>query len=94
MAQHVFLCCLTNRQVALCIDALFIIMARGHLCFHKTARDRTALDGTTLRNFDMYCACICANYRLSVQVLTFPLTYAVKIYCRLAADVSQSRATV
>ena len=32
------------------------------------------------------------NYRLSAQVLTFPLTFAVKllIYCRLAADVTES----
>ena len=28
--------------------------------------------------FVLYCACICANYSLSEQVLTFPLTFAVK----------------
>ena len=78
----------SNRQVALCIDALFIIVARGHLYFHRTVQDRTALDVITVQ-FDLYCACICANCRLSAQVFTFPLTYAVKllIYCRLAADV-------
>ena len=36
--------------------------------FHRTVRDRTAV----------YCACICANDRISAQVVTFPLTFAVK----------------
>ena len=42
------MCSLTLIARWRCVDALFIIMARGHLYFHRTLRDRTALDGTTL----------------------------------------------
>ena len=38
------------------------------------------IDGAShFAQFDVYCACICANYILSAQVLTFPLTFAVKL---------------
>ena len=43
--------------------------------FHRTVRDRTALTMITAQ-FDVYCI---VNYRLSAQVLTFPLTFAVKL---------------
>ena len=56
--------------MALCIAALFIVVARGHLCFHRTVRDRTALDGTAAQ-FDVYRACICANYRLKDVVTPY-----------------------
>ena len=83
MAPRVFFVLFnSNRQVALGIDVLLIV-ACGHMYFHGTVRNRTALDGTT--QFDVYSACICANYRLSAHVLTF--VRKLLIYCRLAADV-------
>ena len=43
MAPHVFFVLFnSNRQVALCIDAMCIV-AGGHMYFHRTVRDRTAL---------------------------------------------------
>ena len=52
--------------------------------FHKTTR--SYFDGATAQ-FGVYYAYSCANYRLSAQVLTFPLTFALKLLidCRLEA---------
>ena len=48
-ATCVFVCCLTlNHQVALRVNALFV-MAGGHIYFHRTVRDRTALLAKPLR---------------------------------------------
>ena len=72
----------SNRQAALRIDALFIMAA---ICISIELYE--IVDGAShFAQFDVYCACICANYILGAQVLTF----AVKllICCRLAADVS------
>ena len=73
----------SNRQVALCIDTLFIMAA---MCISIGLYE--IVDGAShFAQFEVYW--ICANDRLSAQILTFPLTFAVKllICCRLAADV-------
>ena len=54
----------SNPQVTLCIYALFI-MAAIIIYFHKT---EIVGGASHFGPFDMYCACICTNYRL---VLTF-----------------------
>ena len=54
--------------------------------FHRTVRDRMSTERATVQ-FDVYCACICANYRLSAQILTFTFAVKLLIDCRLAADV-------
>ena len=73
--------CLTNRQAALFVDTLFIMAA---ICISIELYEILQLSTESLRNltfaqFDVYFACICANYRLGAPVLTFPLTFAVKL---------------
>ena len=41
--------------------------------FHRTVQNRTALAMEPLRNLT------CIIHRLSAQILTFPLTFAVKL---------------
>ena len=72
-----FLCvvCNSNRQVALRIDAMFIMAT---ICISIELYE--IVDGAShFAQFYVYCACICANHRLGAQVLTFPLTFAVKL---------------
>ena len=66
----------SNRQAALRIDALFIMAA---ICISIELYE--IVDGAShFVQFDVYCACICTNYRLSAKVATFPLTFAVKLW--------------
>ena len=67
MAPHVFLLLFnSNHQVALCIDAMFIMAA---ICISIELYE--IVDGAShFGQFDVYCACICANRRLSGHVLT------------------------
>ena len=64
----------SNHQVALRIDTLFTMAA---ICISIELYE--IVDGAShFAQFDVYCACICANHRLTAQVLTFRLTFAVK----------------
>ena len=65
----------SNRQVALRIDTLFTMVA---ICISIELYE--IVDGAShFAQFDMYCACVCTNDRLTAQVLTFPLTFAMKL---------------
>ena len=57
------------------IDAMFIMVA---ICISIGLHEIVDV-ASHFAQFDVYCACICANYILSAQVLTFPLTFAVKL---------------
>ena len=76
MVPHVFFVLLnSNRQVALRVNTLFIMAA---MCISIELYE--IADGAShFAQFDVYCACICTNYRLGAQVWTFPLTFAVKL---------------
>ena len=71
----------SNRQVALRINTLFVMAA---ICISIELYE--IVDGAShFAQFDVYCACICANDRLSEQILTFVVKLLID--CRLAADV-------
>ena len=85
MARMFFVLFNTNRQVALHIDAMFDIMAAIRISMGIEMYK--IFDGAShFAKFDVYCACICANYRPSAKVLTsrFPIDICgetLLIYC-------------
>ena len=76
MAPRVFFVLFNSyRQVALRIDTLFIMAA---MCISIELYENVDL-ARHFAQFNMYCECICANDRLSAQVVSFSLTFAVKL---------------